>query len=452
MTVFCGTAFHVPERHKLEVLQDVLIVVSDTEGIIERILRPLDCDYNKVKEEAREAGNLVTLRPRQYLIPGLIDLHVHAPQWPQAGKALHLPLEEWLQENTFPLEVKYKDVKFAERVYNSLVETLLANGTTTAAYYATIHVESSLELARICLQKGQRAVIGCVAMDIPGACPDFYRDGSAVDSIDKTAVFVEAVKALKGNERALVLPSVCPRFIPTCSTESLRGLGELVKKYNCHVQTHCSESDWEHNHVIERFKKHDAFALDGFGLVTRRTVLAHSNFLSTEDMDLVLSRGAAVAHCPLSNFYFSNAVFPLKKALDKNLHVGLGTDVSGGNSPSILDNCRYAVAASRALEDGVDPNKDEKERSGWKGARINFIEAFWLATTQGGVSLDLNIGKFEPGYAFDSLVIDVDARSSNVKVFDSEDSLEHIFQKIVYQSTSANITQTWVGGRLVHQL
>ncbi|PWU83267.1 putative guanine deaminase [Trypanosoma cruzi] len=130
MTVFCGTAFHVPERHKLEVLQDVLIVVSDTEGIIERILRPPDCDYHKVKEEAREAGNLVTLRPRQYLIPGLIDLHVHAPQWPQAGKALHLPLEEWLQENTFPLEAKYKDVKFAEEVYNSLVETLLANGTT----------------------------------------------------------------------------------------------------------------------------------------------------------------------------------------------------------------------------------------------------------------------------------------------------------------------------------
>ncbi|ORC90147.1 guanine deaminase [Trypanosoma theileri] len=452
MTVFCGTAFHTPSRHELEVLRDILMVVNDADGTIKRIVHSSESDYKNIREEATSTGKLITLGPGQFLIPGLVDLHIHAPQWPQLGKALHLPLNAWLQEKTFPLEAKYKDVNFAKKVYTSLVETLLANGTTTAVYFATIHLESSLELAKICLQKGQRAVVGRVAMDIPEHCPDFYRDDSATDSVNNSAAFIEAVKALKGNENGFVLPSVIPRFVPTCSTEALRGLGELAKRYDCHVQTHCSESDWEHNHVIDRFNKHDAFVLDEMGLMTRRTVLAHCNFLSTEDMELIQSRGSAIAHCPLSNFYFSNAVFPLKKALDKNLHVGLGTDISGGHSPSVLDTCRHAVAASRLLEDGVDPNKNAEERSDWKDSRVNFIEAFWLATTQGGVSLDLNVGKFAPGYAFDCLVVDVNAPGSNVRVFDSEDSLEDVFQKIVYNATTANIKQTWVNGKLVHQL
>ncbi|RNF22021.1 putative guanine deaminase [Trypanosoma conorhini] len=452
MPVFCGTAFHVPERKRLEVLQDVLIAVRDADGVIERILRPSDADYDRVMQEAREANKLRPLRRHQYLLPGLIDLHVHAPQWPQTGKALHLPLKDWLQERTFPLEAAYKDAGYAEKVYTSLVETLLANGTTTAMYFATIHLESSVALAKVCLRRGQRAVVGRVSMDIPEACPDFYRDEGAVDSVAKSAAFVESVRALRGNERGVVLPSICPRFLPACSTEALRGLGKLVARYNCHVQTHCSESDWEHNHVIERFKKHDAFVLDEFGLLTRRTVLAHSNFLSEEAMDLLLSRGAAVAHCPLSNFYFANAVFPLKRALDKNLRVGLGTDLAGGHSPSLFDTCRHAVAASCVLEDGVDPNKAAAERSNWKEARINIIEAFWLATAGGGAALDLKVGSFEPGYAFDALVVDVEARSGNVKVFEGHDSLEDVFQKIVYNATPANIAQTWVDGRLVHQL
>ena len=98
----------------------------------------------------------------------------------------------------------------------------------------------------------------------------------------------------------------------------------------------------------------DAESLDRFGLLTRRTVLAHGNFVSDCDMDRIGERGAGVAHCPLSNVYFSDAVFPLRAALDKGVRVGLGTDISGGPSASMFDSCRMAVAASRMLESGVD--------------------------------------------------------------------------------------------------
>ena len=101
-----------------------------------------------------------------YLLPGFVDLHVHAPQWAQSGTALDIPLHEWLNTYTFPLESKFADLTFAQQVYDELVTQLLANGTTTMPFYfATIHYEASRRLAEICAEKGQRGLIGKVVMD-----------------------------------------------------------------------------------------------------------------------------------------------------------------------------------------------------------------------------------------------------------------------------------------------
>lgn len=106
-------------------------------------------------------------------LPGFVDLHVHAPQWPQAGIALDEPLNVWLDECTFPLEAKYADPAFAKAVYQDLVAQLLARGTTTVLYFATIHLEASLQLAKICAALGQRGLVGKVVMDDPQANPAF---------------------------------------------------------------------------------------------------------------------------------------------------------------------------------------------------------------------------------------------------------------------------------------
>ncbi|KAG8343394.1 putative Amidohydrolase family [Trypanosoma vivax] len=451
-TVYRGTVFETPERDKLTVIPNALVVV-DCQGVITSVLHPVHdvAEYQRVLDTASKTGTLVELPKGQYLLPGMVDLHVHAPQWPQLGKALDRSLETWLQHYTFPLEAKYADLEFAEKSYSSLVSALLANGTTTVAYYATVHLDASVLLAKICLNKGQRAVIGRVSMDLPSQCPSFYRDQSPQESVELSEKFVQEVLALPNNESKLVLPAVIPRFIPTSSDEALRGLGKLAAKYGCHVQTHCSESDWEHNHVLERYKKHDTFALDDFGLLTRRTVLAHCNMMSDEDMHLVKQRGSAVAHCPLSNLYFSNAVFPARKALDLGLHVGLGTDISGGPSASLLDVCRYALSSARALESGVDPSLPYSERSRVRPARISHIEAFYLATVKGGEALDLKVGRIAPGFLFDAFVIDTTVHGSGVFVFDELDSSEDVFEKIIYNANAINVVKTFVGGRLVHK-
>lgn len=445
---FCGTAFHTPARGQLETLEDTLICVT-AEGIISSVIPPSDSAYSVTKAEYAQRQQLITLRPGQYLLPGFVDLHVHAPQWPQTGKALHLPLYDWLQDNTFPLEARYSDMNFARQVYPSLVETLLSNGTTTAMYFATVHHQPSLYLAEVCQQKGQRALVGKVAMDMMAQCPDYYRDISAMASIEATEQFIESIQALPGNKSGRVLPVITPRFIPTCSNQALAGLGTLAQKYNCHIQTHCSESDWEHTFVQERFGKHDAQVLNDFGLLTRKTILAHANFLSTADMETIRKAGAGIAHCPVSNIYFANSVFPLRYAQEKGLHAGLATDISGGYSPSMFDSCRFAIAASHALEDGVNPDLPAAVR-GRPHSRIDFIEAFWLATAGGGEALDLAVGKFAPDFICDAIVIDTNVSDSNVVIWPELDNPQDVLQKIIYNATRINIAQTWVQGRQIY--
>ena len=442
-----GTAFHTPERGRLEVLEDHLFSVN-AQGRIEDVLAPDQPEYAAKEAYARQSGALVRLGEGQFLLPGLIDLHIHAPQWPQMGKALDVPLEVWLQKYTFPLEARYADADYAREVYADLVDNLLANGTTTALYFATVHVEASLTLARICLEKGQRALVGKVVMDDPDQCPPFYRDADAASAVSDTRRFIEAVRAMVPGERPRVQPVITPRFIPSCTDAALRGLGELAHEFGCHVQTHCSESDWAKAFVEERFGRTDAASLDGFGLLTRHTILAHSNFIDGQDMDLIKGKGAGVAHCPLSNFYFANAVFPLREALDRQMHVGLGTDISGGYSPSLFDGCRHALSASRTLQSGVHAGLSRQER-GASGEPINHREAFWLATAGGAEALDLPTGSFRLGHEFDALLIDTRARASNIHISAADDTPDDAFQKIVLNATRANIAKVWVGGRAV---
>jgi guanine deaminase len=442
---FRGTFLHAPQRGRLECLKDALIVVA-ANGAISAVYAGESAAASAEAERLAQGGNLVTLGPKHYVLPGMVDLHVHAPQWPQLGEALDLPLEEWLQKFTFPLEARYSDTAFAMRVYESLVSNLLANGTTTAMYFATVHLEATKALADICLRRSQRALIGRVAMDNPDQCPDFYRDRSAEVAERETRELISYVQALPAGQ-GLIYPVITPRFIPSCTDELLVRLGRLAQETGCHVQTHCSESDWQHQYVLKRCGRTDTAALDSFGLLSRRTVLAHGNFVDDADAAVICERGAGIAHCPLSNVYFSDAVFPLRRILDAGVHVGLGTDIAGGASPSVLENARQAVINSRLLEAGVDARvKRTKRRQ--PGSRIDALTAFWLATSGGGIALDLPVGVFAPGYQFDACVLDTAAPHSNLRVAD-DDAPEAVLQKIIYEAARANISQVWVANRQV---
>lgn len=437
--VIRGRLLHTPQRRRIEVVEDGAIEVGRDGRIV-------------ALHEGAAAADAATRLPTldllssQLLIPGLVDTHVHAPQWPQMGTALNLSLEEWLAAHTFPLEARFADVAFAERVYRSLIEALVANGTTTAAYYATIHLPASMLLAELCLEAGQRAFVGLVMMDDPEQCPEGYRHAGAGEAIDATERFVAGVLALRGNTQGRVAPMVTPRFIPSCTDEALAGAGRIARETGCAVQTHCSESDWQHGYVLARHGMRDSESLERFGLLTGRTVLAHGNFMNDDDADRILSAGSSVAHCPLSNFYFSNAIFPARRMLDRGLKVGLGTDIGGGPSASILENARAAAHAARVLEEGVHAELAPHER-GHPGARLTPADVLWMATRGGAQALGIDTGAFVPGFEFDAVVLDTDAPHSNLVLFDGLDGPDQIAEKVLYSAGRQNVVRVYCQGR-----
>lgn len=442
--IFLGTAFTSKSPTEVQILKNNLFFVN-ADGMIDKIIAPEHLEYQNLVNSYKGKENFHQLENHQYFLPGFVDLHVHAPQWAQAGTALDIPLNDWLNTYTFPIESKFSDLDFAKKVYNDVVSTLLANGTTTVLYFATVHKEASILLAQICAENGQRGLVGKVVMDNPKENPDFYRDTDTNTALSDTEEFILAVKELGETYKQGVYPVVTPRFIPSCTDEALLGLGNLAAKYNTHIQSHCSESDWEHKYVQDRFQKNDAFALNDFGLLSDKSVMAHCNFISDEDADLFVETGTAIAHCPISNAYFANSVIPIAHFHSKGVEIGLGTDISGGFSPSLYDNIKQSVISSRMLEDGVNTKLPADER-GVPGSRVTVNEAFYLATVGGGDSLSLPIGRLAENYIWDVQVID----TTNLPLYDSNDDLQDAFQKMIYLIRPENIREVWVQGEKVH--
>lgn len=441
---FQGNAFYSTSFDDISYIEDGLFCI-DEKGFITEVLEKDNESYESRRKEYLEDGKLRILKDTEVMLPGFVDLHIHASQWPQSGTALDRPLEVWLGEYTFPLECRYSDLEFANRIYRDVIKSTLRHGTTTALYFATVDREPSVLLAKLCGELGQRGLVGKVVMDDKDSNPEYCRDLSPEDAVKETEIFIKEILDIQNNYKQKVYPVVTPRFIPSCTDEALLGLGELAEKYGAHIQTHCSESDWAHSYVKERYGINDAQALDKFNLIADKTVVAHAPFLETNDLKLFADKKTSIAHSPLSNAYFANAVLPLKDFHKQGVNIGMATDISGGYTPSMYQAIRQAVISSRMLNDGVNPAVPSSER-GRPDSAITLNNALYCATVGGGTALDLPIGKLEQGYAFDVQVLDI---SDGIPMFYPEKSHEDLLHKILLLSESSNIKEVWIQGNRV---
>jgi guanine deaminase len=215
---FKGTICHTPTIGSVEVLQDHLLVVNSTGNITH--LGPADTPdaAAALQQVALQPKDIHTLSPTQFLLPGFIDTHCHAPQYAFTGTGTDLALFEWLNTYTFPCEAKFGDRQHAEFVYSRLVQRLLRLGTTTSNYFTTVHVEGCKVLADTVVKLGQRAVLGKVCMDQHS--PEHYVDHGAQESLQGAREMVQYIQAREGRGGNRVWEEWAggrPAYVTTCT-------------------------------------------------------------------------------------------------------------------------------------------------------------------------------------------------------------------------------------------
>jgi len=322
------------------------------------------------------------------LVPGFIDTHVHYPQVDII--ASHgTQLLEWLETYTFPVEQQFADIDAARNSAAFFLDELMRNGTTTALVFGTVHKASVDAFFSEAQKRKLRMICGKVMMD--RNAPDALCD-TAQSSYDDS----KALIAQWHNKERLGY-AVTPRFAPTSSNEQLQLAGRLLEEHHdVHLHTHLSENIAECDWVASLFPGQLDYlsVYEHFGLVRKRSVFAHSIHLSHSEWTRLSRANAAVAHCPTSNLFIGSGLFDLRAAMKAGVSVGLGTDVGGGDSFSLLQTINEAYKIQQL-----------------QGFNLNPEQAFYMATLGGAVALDLDkhIGNFEPGKEADFLALDTNA-------------------------------------------
>uniref|UniRef100_A0A8C5AYL1 Guanine deaminase n=1 Tax=Gadus morhua TaxID=8049 RepID=A0A8C5AYL1_GADMO len=346
--VFRGTFVHSTQEEALVILEDALLGVDST-GKISFVEKGPELE--KVSAKFGFNPSAVTqLSPQEFFMPGLVDTHIHAAQYSFAGTALDLPLLDWLQTYTFPVESRYSDLEFARQVYTHVVKRTLRNGTTTACYFATIHTDASLLLGEIANDFGQRALVGKVCMDRNGL-HEHYKEETQ-ESLDETSRCGNTFYIININITHFSRPVVTPRFSVSCTSELMLKLAEVARNNNLHIQSHISENMDEVRLVQELFPESESYTdvYRKHNLLTSKTIMAHGCYLSDEELQIFHQTGSSLAHCPNSNLSLCSGLLDVRKVLSHKVKLGLGTDVAGGYSPSMLDAVRRTRDTSKALK------------------------------------------------------------------------------------------------------
>lgn len=413
--IYKGNFIYSVSSRKLSSYEDSYLIVKD--GKTEEICGALPQKY--LKYPVTDLGNKI-------VIPGFCDMHTHAPQFDQRGLGMDKNLIDWLKDYTYLNESKFSDPEYAGEVYGRFAEQLIRFGTLHSCLYATVHKESTEVLFDILNEKGLKAYVGKVNMDIN--CPPGLKQETGV-SLGETE---ELIRRHHGH--AKVRPILTPRFVPSCSSALLEGLGKLASKYDMPVQSHLSENYDEIGWVKKLHPSEPTYSdvYQTYGLFGQtRTLMAHCIHLSDREMILMKNNGVVAVHCPDSNINLSNGIMPVRKMLLAGIPVVLGSDIGGGHHVSMTQVMVSAIQQSKALSMG-DPAMPP----------LTFEEVFYMAT-RGGECLFGKIGSFEQGYAFDAISID-DSRlgSPNIPLIDR-------LQRFVYCGDDRHIAARVIDGKRV---
>lgn len=363
------------------------------------------------------------------IIPGLVDLHIHAPQYSFRGLGMDMELLEWLETNTFPEEAKYESLEYARKAYGIFAEHMRKSATTRACIFGTVHREATLLLMDLMEKTGLDTMVGKVNMD--RNCPDYIVEETS-ESAGET---LEWIKDVLHRKYKNTRPILTPRFTPCCTDELMEELKKLQMRYGLPLQSHLSENQGETAWVKELCPWAEFYgeAYDRFGLFGADcpTVMAHCVYSDEREIQRMKENGVFIAHCPESNMNVSSGIAPVRRFLEQGLHIGIGSDVAGGSTENLFRAMAHAVQASKLRWRMADDSMEA----------LTAEEVFYMATKGGGAFFG-KVGSFEPGFEFDAVVLD-DARLAHPQPLDVRSRLE----RMIYLADEREVRAKFVKGK-----
>ena len=366
------------------------------------------------------------------MLPGMVDLHLHAPQYAYRGLGMDLELLEWLQKYAFFEEARYSDLNYAKKAYGTFVRAMKKSATTRAVVFATAHKDATILLMDMLNKTGIESYVGKVNMDTDA--PDNLREKDAETSAVDTVAWLDAVTGAYEHCQ----PIITPRFLPSCSHALMEKLQAIVEERTLPVQSHLSENP-EEVALVGTLYPEAAFYGDGYHRYHMfggdvKTVMAHCVYSTEEEIRLMHENGVFIAHCPSSNMNIASGIAPVRRYLKEGMRVGLGSDVAGGETESMFRAIRSAIQVSKLYYRLVDR----------KAAPITLDEAFAMATIVGGEFFG-RVGSFLPGYEFDAVVIDDRELYRSTKL-----TLHDRLERAVYEEADVHaLCAKFVAGRAI---
>ncbi len=368
------------------------------------------------------------------ILPGFVDTHTHLPQYRAAG-IWRGELLDWLNNLVYPLEEKFSDPEYAEQQSEIFFRDAISFGTTSIAIFTSVHKEAADIAFKTAWRSGMRTFVGMSLMD-----------SNAPDGLKKsTEQNIEDVKALlKGwhnNDNGRLKIMLAPRYAGACSMKLMKKCGEISKSENLLVQTHLAENPNEVEYIKALFPEHSSYTdiYKKAGFLNDRSIFVHAIYLNDNEIKLLKDAGSRLTHCPTSNRFLQSGIMPLHKLWYKGLDIGLGTDVAGGFSLSMMTEARETIETSKTWNIA---NRDSIFEA------ITPEEALYLATLGGAkvLGIDNVTGNFESGKQADFIVID-GKNFFNEVAFQS--NAENLLAKILY-SHKKRVLKTFVSGKEIY--
>jgi len=426
VTVYRARVLDVPEDPfdggVLRAADDVALAVVD--GVV--VARGPVSDVRRADPD----GLVVDLRDG-WLLPGLVDTHVHYPQVRIIG-ALGMPLLEWLDRCALPEEQRLASVDYARLVAEEFCESLVAAGTTTALVFGSHFAGAVDQLFTAAARHGLRVTGGLVVSD--RGLPD-----PLLTTPDRAHEESLAL-ARRWHGRGRTRYAVTPRFSLSASEAMLEACAAAVADIGgAWFTSHVNENLAEVTEVSRLFGSADHYTAtyDGPGLLGDRSVLAHNVHAADVELELLAQRRTAVAHCPSSNSALGSGLFPLARHVAQGVGVALGSDVGAGTGFSLFKEGLQAYFMQRLL--------------GPEGLPLTPAHLLHLATAAGARALGLGdrVGDLSVGKEFDAICLRP-VRGTELDIgLRHTDSPEEALGKIFALASDADVADVWVGGQQV---